>query len=237
MFKKIKIIIQITIVVLIIISFGYYIYSDYQKSKTLKDTKSETIEQISNLDFTNQTDQDIKQETIGEYKESFNTQAEIFINDSENPKSFWALIEIAQIKELFEDYDGAKQALLWAIDLEPKSYLANGNLAHLYFRHYNDFAKAEEFFLKAIESDSVQVATYYYDLHEIYRYFYKQDTGLAEDILKQGIEKYPKEIDLMFSLARYYEDMNRKDEAKEYYIKILEINPDSQIAKQKLEDI
>ncbi len=234
MSKKIKIIIQIVIVILIIVCFGYYIYSDYQKSKSPENIEAETIEQISNLDFTNQ---DVGQETIDKYQELFNTQAETFINDPKDPESFWALIEIAQTKELFKDYDGAKQALLWAANLQPKSYLVNGNLANLYFRHYKDFAKAEEFFLKAIESDSPQIIPYYYDLHEIYRYFYKQETIMAEDILKQGIERYPKETNLMAVLAYYYKDTDRKEDAVEYYRKILEINPDSQAAKQGLESL
>ncbi len=152
-------------------------------------------------------------------------------------EAFWPSIGIAQIKELVGDYSGARQALIWAVGLEPKSYIAQGNLANLYFRRYQDFAKAEEHYFKAIEPDDPNTITYYFELHEIYRYFYKRDTTLAEDILKLGIERYPQATDLMAILADYYRHLKRDQEAKELYQKILEINPDSQVAKKGLEDL
>ena len=232
MSRKIKIVVQIVVIVLFMISLGYYFYLDYQKGSENKE--GETIDQIVNLNFIKQ---ELSQEEINKYQETFDTQSKIFSEDPVSPKAFQSLIVIAQIKQFVEDYNGAKQALLWAIDLQPKSYLANGNLANLYFRYYEDFAKAEEYYLKVIELNDPQVIPYYYDLHEIYRYFYKQETTMAEDILKQGIEKYPKETNLMAVLAYYYKDTDRKNEAIEYYRKILEINPNSQVAKQGLNNL
>ncbi len=60
---------------------------------------------------------------------------------------------------------------------------------------------------------------------------------MAEDILKLGIERYPQATDLMAILADYYRHLKRDQEAKELYQKILEINPDSQVAKKGLEDL
>jgi len=234
MFKKIKIIIQVVVIVLIAGGLGYYFYSEYQKSQIPENPKAKIIRQITTLTFVRQ---DLDEEKKAEYQEKFENRAKIFFNNPEGIQAFRPLIGMAQIKELVGDYQGAEQALIWAVDLQPKSYLAHGNLANLYFRHFQDFAKAEEHFLKAIEPDDPKTIHYYFDLHEIYRYFYKQDTTLAEDILKQGIEQYPESTDLMAVLAHYYRDLGRKREAKECYLKILEINPDSQVAKQGLIDL
>lgn len=234
MSKKTKVIIQIIIIILLISGLGYYFYLDYQKGKIPEDPKIEIIRQIATLTF---VQQDLSEEKKTEYQEKFENRAEIFLNNPEGAEAFWPLIAMAQIKELVEDYQGAVQALLWAVDLQPKSYLANGNLANLYFRHYHDFAQAEKYYLKAIEPDDSKTITYYFDLHEIYRYFYKQETTLAEDILKQGLERYPQATDLMAILAHYYNDLGQEEKAREYYQKILEINPDSQVAKKGLEGL
>ena len=229
--KKVKISIQVLIVILLASSLGYYFYSDYLKTVIPKDPKTETIEQITNLKFLKK---DLDKETKDKYQETFEPAVKEFLTNPEGAEAFWPLIKIGQVKELAGDYDGAKQALIKAVELQPGSYLAHANLANLYFRHYQDFIKAEEHYLKAIEPNDPRVIAYYYDLHEIYRYFYKTDTTLAEDILKQGIERYPEETNLMAILAHYYKSLDRKKEAKEYYQKILEINPNSEVAKREL---
>lgn len=232
--KKIKIILQVLILILLVSALGYYFYSDYLKTVIQKDPKTETIEQITNLKFLKK---DLDKETKEKYQETFEPAVKEFLVDPEGAEAFWPLIKIGQVKELAGDYDGAKQALIKAVEIQPGSYLAHANLANLYFRHYQDFVKAEEHYLKAIEPLDSRVVVYYYDLHEIYRYFYKTETTLAEDILKQGIERYPEETNLMAILANYYKSLDRKEEAIEYYHKILEINPDSEVAKKGLEDL
>ena len=234
MSKKTKIIIEIIIILLIATGLGYYIYLDYQKSKISENPKAEVISQIATLKFIKQ---DLDEEKKAKHQESFNERAKIFLNNPESIEAFWPLIGMAQIKELVGDIEGAKQALIWAAALQPQSYIAHGNLANLYFHHYQDFAKAEEHYLKAIEPDDPKTITYYFELHEIYRYFYKRDTILAEDVLKLGIERYPQATDLMSVLADYYRHLGRKEDAREYYLKILEINPESQVAKRGLEEL
>jgi len=234
MSKQTKTIIEIIIIALIAAGLGYYFYLDYQKSKIPENPKAEVIEQIAILTFVKQN---LDEETKKKHQEAFETRAKLFLSNPESTEAFWPLIGMAQIKELVGDIEGAKQALIWAISLEPQSYIAHGNLANLYFHHYQDFAKAEEHYLKAIEPDDPKTITYYFDLHEIYRYFYKRDTVLAEDILKLGIERYPQAADLIAVLADYYRHLGRNQEAKEYYLMILEINPDSQVAKKALEEL
>lgn len=240
MSKKAKIIIEIVIIFLLAIGLGYYIYSDYSSEEPILNSsnaeKTEQIEQIATLDFTKK-DREISEEKRKEYEDDFKAAADKFINNPNGVEAFWPLIEIAQIKQLIGDYDGAKQTLIWAEELQPESYLVHGNLANLYFRHYQDFAKAEEYYLKAIEGGDPKTIPYYFELHEIYRYFYKQETSLAEDILKQGMEMHPDETDFMAVLADYYKGLSRFQESKEYYQKMLEINPDSQVAKRGLESL
>ena len=227
-----KLILIIGIIILAIISgLVFYFFDQYHKTEPIEDSKEEIIRQIFTLTFINE---DLDEELKQKYQRLFDPQAKKFLDDPESVEAYWPLIKIGQVKELAGDYDGAVQALIWAGELQPKSYVVNGNLAHLYFRQYQDFAKAEEYYLKAIEPDGIQAANYYLDLHEIYRYFYKTDTNLAEDILKQGIERLPEETDLIAILAHYYKSLERYDEAREYYQMMLEVNPDSQVAKDGL---
>ncbi|MFH1551727.1 MAG: tetratricopeptide repeat protein, partial [bacterium] len=184
--------------------------------------------------------QGLTEEELSAYKDDFEIQQKMFLDYPDGPESYWALVKIARIKQLVEDYDGANQALFLAANLSPESYLAWANLGNLNFRHYKDFVKAEEYYLNAIKPYSAQVIPYYMDLYEIYRYFYKQETTLAEDILKQGIEKYQgvdRVTDLISTLAYYYRETGRIEQAKEYYQKMLEINPDSQTAKKALSEL
>jgi len=234
MSKKTRIIFEIIVVAAIISGLAFYFYNQYQKSIIKEDSQIELIRQIVTLKFVKGG---LSQEIKDKYKEIFIPQAEKFLDNPYSAEAFWPLIQIGQIKRLSGDYQGAKEAFIWVVELQPKSYLAHGNLADVYFRHFQDFVKAEEHYLKAIESDSPQTVKYYFELHEIYHYFHKQETALAEDILKQGIEKFSQETDLMSALARYYKKIGRYEEAREYYLKILEINPDSQVAKKGLEDL
>lgn len=237
MSKGTRIIIEVIIILLLVAGLGYYIYSDYFNKESIPSSlDNERIEQIATLDFTKR-DKEISEEKREEYEEKFRADAAKFLNNPGSAIAFWPLIEIAQIKQLIGDYDGAEQALIWAEELQPKSYLVHGNLGNLYFRHYQDFAKAEEYYLKAIEEGNPKTVFYYFELHEIYRYFYKQETSLAEDILKRGIETHPDETNLMAVLADYYKGLGRFHESKEYYQKILEINPDSQVAQRGLESL
>jgi len=229
-----KFILIVGIIILAIVGgLIFYFFNQYRKTESVDDSKAEIIQQITTLTFVNE-DENLDEESKQRYQRLFDPQAKKFIDDPESVEAYWSLIKIGQVKELAGDYDGAVQALIWASEMQPKGYVVNGNLAHLYFRQYQDFAKAEEYYLKAIEPDGIQTANYYLDLHEIYRYFYKTDTNLAEDILKQGIERLPEETDLMAILAHYYKSLGRYDEAEQYYRMMLEVNPDSQVAKDGL---
>lgn len=55
----------------------------------------------------------------------------------------------------------------------------------------------------------------YTDLHEMYRYVYKQDTSAAVDIIKEGIPYVSVEagIDLRIALATYYKDKRDNENA------------------------
>lgn len=203
--KKLKIFIQILIIFLLAGVLSYYIYSDYFSDKKINnnlDFNNQTIEQIATLDFTKKN-KDISQDQMDKYEERFRNAANKFLQSPNDIINFWQLIEIAQIKQLIGDYQGAEQVLLYAEELQPLSYLVHGNLGHLYFRYNQDFAKAEEYYLKAIEEGDPKTIPYYLELHEIYKYFYKQDTNLAEEILKQGIEMHPEANELKSELDDY----------------------------------
>lgn len=238
MSKKIKIISQIIIVLVIAAGISYYFYNQYYlEPKQQINEKTKIINEIAALKFIKQ---DLDQAQKDKYQKKFDDQAKIFLVNTNNAAGFWPLITISQIKEITGDFKGAEQALLLAADLQPQAYTAHANLADLYFHTFKDFAKAEEHYLKAIEPDDPKTLNFYLELHEIYDHFYKQDTALAEDILKQGIERYSgasETVELMLTLAQYYQKNGKIEQAREYYQKALKIYPDSQVAKKALEEL
>jgi len=232
MVKKIKIIATIILGLIILASITFYFHGQYKESQALAEYQK-TIEEISTSNIVRT---DLSPERIEKIKEAIEPKITIFLNNPEDVSSYIATLSIGAFKQDVGDYQGAEQAWLWASKIQPKAYPPYSNLGYLYFRHFQDFAKAEEAYLKVVE-----LAPYtdigYLELHQIYRYFYKQDSGLAEAILMQGIKANPQNNGLMAELGDYYKDTDQRDKAIEWYQKALEIEPNDQYTNQQLADI
>lgn len=230
--NKIKIIVTAVLALIVLASVSIYLYDNYKKSKVVVDY-NKTIEEIATLNIIRT---DLTPEQILEFKEDFAKKATTFLRDPEDVSRYMTLLTMGATKKEVGDYKGAEQAWLWASKIQPNAYPPYSNLGYLYFHHFQDFEKAEQAYLKVIDT-APMVDVGYFELYQIYRYFYKQDSNLAESILIKGIENNPLNNGLMSELADYYKDMSQKDKAIEWYNKALEIEPNDEHVRGALADI
>ena len=135
--------------------------------------------------------------------------------------SFGDWLSLAAQYKIIGDYESTRD--IWeflSISFTVSGTVLN-NLGDLYHYDLKDFPKSEESFRKAIENDKSNIQSYI-GLHELYKYSYKQETSLVIDILIEGIEDNPINIDLMITLANYYKErgnMSKGDQtnAQKYY--------------------
>ena len=127
--------------------------------------------------------------------------------------SYQDWIYLGLYRQILVDYDGALEAWRHASLLAPNEEVAFLNLAHLYDLYIKDYAQAGTYYKEALGINPADVSAYR-DMHDMYRYNYKQGTSAAEDILKKGIARNPDALALYATLARYYGETGRTAEAK-----------------------
>lgn len=149
---------------------------------------------------------------------------------------FGPTMSIANIHRDVGNYVLAEKAYLLAHTLQPNSYAPFGNLGDMLKNKINDFKTAEKYYLQAIEYEHSYTEQFYSELYEIYRFHYGE-VERAEDFLISGIEKYPDKTDILALLALHYRQLDQYDKAIETYKKLLEVKPDSIVAKQGLEQL
>jgi len=115
-----------------------------------------------------------------------------------NPENTLVLMELANARLLTGQRDTAKRAYLRVLELRPKESYVMFRLAMVY-RNENDFARADEWFEKAIASDQA-IPAYYEE--------YAAAAAMADDyprvaeILEAGRRRFPKSADLLLMHAR-----------------------------------
>jgi len=119
---------------------------------------------------------------------------------------FAAWMNLGIRRKQVEDYEGARQAWEYASALQPENNIAYHNLGILFHYHLKDYAKAEQNFKISLQKNTTYPQTYS-ELHDLYRYSYKQNTTAAVDILKQGLIATNNNNNLLVTLARYYRDV------------------------------
>ncbi len=152
------------------------------------------------------------------------------------PNSFGALVGIARARAYFKDYEEAIKMYQEANKISPKNNLAWANLGYLYI-DLGKYEEAEKCLLQAIKNKPTEVG-YYVDLSLMY-YEKMGKKDKAEQILLQGLSNDLNKNSgtLMSALASYYEKEGNNAEALKWYGKMLEINPDNQAVKEKIEEL
>jgi tetratricopeptide (TPR) repeat protein len=112
-----------------------------------------------------------------------------------------------------DDFDRARVVWEFVTDVSPTNVTALNNLGRLYHFELKDFAKAEEYFNKALVANGDRVETYM-ELFDLYRYSYKKDTTAAVDIMKQARERFPEDINIPLTLGSHYRDIGKTGAAR-----------------------
>lgn len=139
---------------------------------------------------------------------------------SKNPNDFSAWMNLALQYKAAGDFDEAREIWEYVSRVRPSDGISLHNLGDLYHHFLNDFAKAEQYYLRSINTNAT-VGMNYLALHELYRYSYKQDTALAADILKKGIANVSgnQVIDMYQALGFYYKEKDDVANAIVYFTK------------------
>ena len=231
--KKIIKNVFILILVLVIISGVYWFFN-----RQTKEIKTEDL--ISSMTEFNILDKDLDKETADRYYGDFNVNKNFFLENLSTPAlAFQSLNKMALYKKLVADYWGAEEIWLYAHELEPNSYLINGNLANLYHFWLPDYQKAESYYLQALAVGDIAPAnkyTYLSDLYSLYR-FKIQDETKTKEILDRAVSELSDDVNIYLLAAKYYKEMDNKEKARYYYNEVLKINPDSVAAKDGLKNL
>ena len=142
-----------------------------------------------------------------------------------NPQNEWYQMQLANLYMTEKNIDSAIVVLRQIVDTQPNNTDLRNNLATLYLEK-NDYRKA----LKELDkiektygfTEDVAIAKYRV-------YLKKKDLKKIESVLKKGIKKYPDDMRFYGLLAELYSMTGREREAKEYYTKLLEVDPENAI--------
>lgn len=240
--KYLKWLIIVCLVVGAGLAYNYFFPVNKDDGSTVWPDRAEFVASLQTLDIKLP---DLTEEQKTRYKNDFevslkalNQAMDSIAKEGEGvvPLMYRPLLSLGSINRDVGDYAKAESAFYYASLIQPNAYPPYAQLGDLYFRYLKDYKKAETYYLKAVEIPSTYLEDYYYNLYELYRFFLK-DEKRAEDILIAGFEKYPHETNILASLANYYKEVGRTDEAITTYRKLLEVKPDSIVAKQALEKL
>ncbi|MBI4250697.1 hypothetical protein HY622_03855 [Candidatus Uhrbacteria bacterium] len=144
-----------------------------------------------------------------------------------NPRHDGAYQSLAQSYFTIGAFDRARDALLKAVEIVPDNDAYWSFLGRTYQRlkAYPDAAAA---YAHALELDRSRVE-YYTQLAWLYYFRFEGDDMLKSyDILKQGLERFPDDKDLLFDITRYYLYENKMEEFAYYAPRYLVVDPTDQ---------
>ncbi len=142
-----------------------------------------------------------------------------------DPESYDSWLDLASYRKLAGDFVGAEEIWLYMAALWPDDRTAHENLGDLYHLYVRDYPRAETFYRAALRRDDTYPELYR-KLHELYALSWAEKKGLADDILLEGLDKVPRHVGFLFTLAEYYAREGEVAKAKEYYreVRILAAN-------------
>ncbi len=144
------------------------------------------------------------------------------LNAGEKDASAW--FDLAIYYRMVGDHEGAVQIWKYLTATYPRDGVAYHNLGEYYFHTVQDYQKAEQYYRQSIAVDP-KITSNFTDLHEMYKYAYKQDTGAAIEILQEGIQKASALSALQFMILAAQYDAEKGDisGAQAYYKQAIEL--------------
>lgn len=128
--------------------------------------------------------------------------------------------------------DSALAALEKSVQLKPDNLKALGQLAWMYMAERKDFGKSGLYYQKITELDSTDCeAKGYLGLS----FLMQKKNAAAVPYLKEAVKCKPEYEQFNLWLAQAYALTGQKENARQYYRKVLQINPNNKDAKEGLD--
>jgi len=126
-----------------------------------------------------------------------------------------------------EKYREAIEPLKKVVELKPDNASAYDLLARVNF-NLEDFAKAKDAYLEELKLDPSKCQL---NANVGYCYLQMKNPKAAVPYLRKAVSCFPRNVNYLLMLAQSLETSGNIDEAYEYYLKVLEIDPNNQHAK------
>ena len=209
------------VVLLLIIGAIFYFWSER------KDNSIQTLEEQEEQLFNISPPTDFDEYQIDRVNGKLGDLKEMYQKDKEDT-NFW--IGLGNLRNFVRDYQGAISAYQKCLEINPLNIVANINIADVYEKKIEDFAKAEEYYQKAIDNQFNNPDLY----NRLGRLYYlKMDwPAEAEKTFLQGLEKTDNFPDLLVGLINFYKQQNRTEDEIKYIKILLELYPDNQLYQQ-----
>lgn len=222
--------IKIIVILVLLGIVGFFAYDklgnkDRTDSQDLEAMKQSIIAE-SQAGASDLTDEQ-KEKFLAQLKEA----QKIVVNT--NFDNLQSINDVARLKKLLGDIDGAIIAWEYANIIRPQNSLSFSNLATLYHFDLKQYDKAEKNYLISIANDPDDINTIR-NLFEMYFYATK-DNVKAEGLLLASLEDNPESVDLLALLGSFYSDTGNRAKAVEYYKKALALKPGNTAIQKEIE--
>jgi len=144
-----------------------------------------------------------------------------------NPNNDSAYDSLGQGFYALGGFSDAIKAFKRATEIDPTNDARWFFLAKAYMVK-KEYTNARDAYYKAIEFGNSRV-TEYKDLAWVYYFRIEPEKDKAYEVLKQGLEKFPNDKDLLFDLTRFYLYDKNKTEFMKYAPLYLKIDPKNEL--------
>lgn len=227
--------IQVVVLVIVILIIGYFVWQEFfnkESRVTPSNTESFYIFKVGRTDLT--------AEQVANYRQEFEVDSQIVTATAEK-FNFDALNNMAQIKNILHDYEGARDIWEYVSAQRPKNSLSFFNLGLLYASVLKNNELAEKNFLQALANAEGETGNeqYYYALADFYNYNMPEKKTELEKILLAALETepYKESMGVITLLAKYYGNNNQKDLALKYWQRTLVLSPDNVDIKTEINNL
>jgi len=255
-----KKIIGLLLVIILVVIGVYFVYKNTGNDEVLTEEEKQELEDILNATSTVSDSEDLAvelpeaepymgqdieeigndpilekfpKETVEKYVSELFLLREKLIEDNLNVNAW---MRVAQLKKVFNNYIGARDAWEYVAYLAPNNATVQFNLAGLYGFYLKDYQKAEEKFELAIILEP-RNTNYYINAADFYKNFYTEKKERAEEMLLKGVEEMPNDSSLLAYTADYYKSVGNIEKAISYFEKALELDPGNEGIRGEIEKL
>ncbi|MEJ2098716.1 MAG: glycosyltransferase [Desulfobacterales bacterium] len=216
----------------------------FQHSRPVTDNVDKWLKNISSAELVEFADEYLK--TLGsdivakmgynyeELKQKLDSQRPSWHNPQTNIESIRFLNKEGESLFAKGDIDAALNNLQKAFNLDPNDAVTNNNLGAIYYHKGKKeialgyYQKATELMPENINFQKNLADFYYVELEKV-------EESLAVYI--KILETNPNDIETLTALAKICSDLEKFEDAKQFYNRILALDPSNQIAKQRMENL